>query len=417
MKIQPLRGTRDLLGDQIRAFREVESHFSQLAKVYDFAEIETPICEPTQTFKRSLGETTDIINKEMYTFEDRGGDSITMRPEGTAPVARALISNGLTRELPAKFFYSGPMFRYERPQKGRYRQFYQFGVEFMGVAEPIADIEVLALAHHLFKSLGLQQKVQLELNTIGDSESRQAYRDKLVSYFSKYKADLSEDSQRRLETNPLRILDSKDAKDKELVKEAPDFDGSLNSLSKKFFAEVCQGLEDFGIPYQRNPRLVRGLDYYNHSVFEFTTDALGSQNAVLSGGRYDNLVKAMGGPEIPGVGWAGGTDRMALLLEKPKTAVQSLGLVAMDSTGEKEAITAMQSLRDALIPCQIFYGGNAGKKLKKADKRNCSHVLLFGESERAKQSVTAKNLKTGDQFEVPLSEMVEKIKTIVGSHS
>ena len=412
MKLQPSRGTRDLYFDEAKIFSELDQQFRSTVALYDFQEMQTPIFEFTQVFKRSLGDETDIVNKEMYSFEDRGGDSLTLRPEGTAPVARAVISNSLLRDLPLKLFYCGPMFRYERPQKGRFRQFTQFGIELIGVESPLADIEVLACAHQFFQASGLSDKVTLEINTIGDTDSRQAYREQLVAYFSKYKADLSEDSQTRLELNPLRILDSKDEKDKEIVAGAPRFADSLNQDSKEFYQGVCAGLDQLGIEYQENDRLVRGLDYYNHTVFEFTTTHLGSQNAVLSGGRYNHLIEQMGGPSTPGIGWAAGMDRLALLLEKPKDAHRSVAVIATDKVAEPKALELMQKLRHANIAAQPIYTGNVSKKLKKASKRNCPFAILIGEPELNAGTAQLKDFENGSQEELNLDSLIEKLKDL-----
>src|SRR5947208_317788 len=279
--LQPVRGTQDLLPEMARRHRRVSDTAHQLATLYGFAEIATPVFEFTEVFARPIGEHTDIVAKEMYTFTDRGGEEVTLRPENTAGVVRAVLSNGLTQSTPLKFFYSGPMFRYERPQKGRFRQFHQIGVELLGVAQPQADIEVIALGQRILGALGIADKVVLELNTLGDPESRAAYRDALVAYFSARLSELSEDSRRRLERNPLRILDSKDPGDQRLAAEAPDFADYLNDASREFFARVRDGLDLLGIAYRLNPRLVRGLDYYTHTAFEFVTTDLGAQGTVI----------------------------------------------------------------------------------------------------------------------------------------
>ena len=297
-----------------------------VAARYGYAEVATPIFEFTEVFARTLGETSDVVTKEMYSFTDRGGEALTLRPEYTAGVARAFISGALGQNLPVKLFCSGPMFRYERPQKGRLRQFHQIDVEVIGAPEPLADVEVIALGAQILRALGLAEHVRLELNTLGDPESRQAYRDRLVGYLSAYRDRLSPDSQARLERNPLRILDSKDEGDREILKGAPTLDASLNEASKAFFAGVRAGLDALGIAYAINPMLVRGLDYYTHTAFEFTTDRLGAQGAVLAGGRYDGLVAAMGGPDTPGIGWAAGVERLAMLLdETPRGAAAGRG--------------------------------------------------------------------------------------------
>ena len=410
MKLQTVRGTRDLYGDEARLFREIDQGFARLARLYDFQEMMTPIFEFTSVFKRTLGEASDIVTKEMYTFEDRGGDSLTLRPEGTASVARAVISNSMLRDLPLKFFYSGPMFRHERPQKGRYRQFSQFGVELIGIDKPMADIEVLALAQQFFKEFGLIDKVQLELNTIGDSASRQAYQDKLIAYLTPFKSELSEDSQTRLEKNPLRILDSKDEGDKKITSTAPQFSDSLNPESQQFFRDVTNGLDQLDIPFKINQQLVRGLDYYNHTVFEFTTNALGSQNAVLSGGRYDNLIATMGGPSTPGVGWAAGTDRLALLLEQPSEKFSTVAIISTDEIGDKEVLPLLNLLRENHIAAQPIYSGNVSKKMKKANNRNCAWSLIIGEAEQQKNIVVLKDLKSGEQKEVHREKMIQFLK-------
>src|ERR1700720_3607214 len=314
--LQPVRGTQDLLPDAARRHRQVSETARAAASLYGFDEIVTPIFEFTEVFARPIGEHTDIVAKEMYTFSDRGGEEITLRPENTAGVVRAVLSNGLTQATPLKFFYSGPMFRYERPQKGRFRQFHQIGVELLGVAQPQADIEVIALGQRILKTIGIADRVVLELNTLGDPESRAAYREALVGYFSARVSELSEDSRRRLERNPLRILDSKDPGDQRLAAEAPDFAAYLNDASREFFARVRDGLDQLGIAYRLNPRLVRGLDYYTHTAFEFVTTDLGAQGTVLAGGRYDGLVELMGGPSVAGGGWGAGIQRLGALLDE-----------------------------------------------------------------------------------------------------
>lgn len=410
MKLQTVRGTRDIFGDEALLFSEIDQQFRQAARLYDFQEMETPIFEFTQVFARSLGDASDIVNKEMYTFEDRSGDSLTLRPEGTAAVARAVISNSMLRDLPLKIFYSGPMFRHERPQKGRYRQFRQFGLELIGVPSPLADVEVLACAWDFFKKVGLTDKVELEINTLGDDASRDHYRDQLVKYFSKFEAQLSEDSRNRLKTNPLRILDSKDEGDQKIVAGAPDFSASLNQESKEFFDQVLQGLKKLGISYNVNPRLVRGLDYYNHTVFEFVTTHLGAQNAVLSGGRYNGLIESMGGPSTPGVGWAAGTDRLALLLEHPKQKHQSVAVLAASEETQDQVLLVMQKLRDHGIPSQTIYSGNMSKQMKKANNRGCSHAVILGEELKNKQ-FALKNFADGNQTTVDESTLLQTLKS------
>ena len=297
---QPVRGTQDLLPEAARRHRQVSETARAVAELYGFVEMATPIFEFTEVFARPIGEHTDIVAKEMYTFTDRGGEEVTLRPENTAGVVRAVLSNGLVQSVPLKFFYSGPMFRYERPQKGRFRQFHQIGVELIGVAQPQADIEVIALGRRILDALGIGDRVVLELNTLGDIESRGAYRQALVSYFSARVSELSEDSQRRLERNPLRIFNSKEEADQRVARDAPAFADYLNAESRRFFDRVRAGLDRLGIGYRLNPRLVRGLDYYTHTAFEFVTADLGAQGTVMGGGRYDGLVEMMGGPALSG---------------------------------------------------------------------------------------------------------------------
>jgi len=332
--LQPVRGTQDLLPEAARRHRGVIETARRAAELYGFAEMATPIFEFTEVFARPIGEHTDIVAKEMYTFSDRGGDEMTLRPENTAGVVRAVISNGLVQSVPLKFFYSGPMFRYERPQKGRFRQFHQIGVELIGVAQPQADIEVIALGSRVLDALGIAERVVLELNTLGDAASRAAYREAVLSYFSGRISELSEDSRRRLERNPLRIFDSKDETDQRAARDAPPLADYLNAASRDFFDRVRAGLDQLGIAYRLIPRLVRGLDYYTHTAFEFVTTDLGAQGTVMGGGRYDGLVEMMGGPALPGVGWAAGIERLAMLIAAPPPPPSPVALVPIGEAGE-----------------------------------------------------------------------------------
>ncbi|MDA0339506.1 MAG: histidine--tRNA ligase, partial [Proteobacteria bacterium] len=309
-KLQPVRGTHDLLPEDARQHQRVIDVFRALAERYGYGPISTPIFEFTEVFDRTLGETTDVVTKEMYTFIDRGGDSLSLRPELTAGIARAFISGGLAQHAPLKFYGYGPMFRHERPQKGRQRQFHQLDIEVLGVAEPQADIEVISLGMNLLDELGLRERVTLELNTLGDKDSRAAYRDILVEFLSDHASSLSDDSRDRLANNPLRILDSKDTNDRSVIENAPKMSDYLNALSSDFFAEVRSGLDLLNVPYVLNEKLVRGFDYYSHTAFEFTTEFLGSQGTVIGGGRYDHLIETMGGPSVPGIGWGGGIERL-----------------------------------------------------------------------------------------------------------
>jgi histidyl-tRNA synthetase len=394
--LQPVRGTHDLLPDDMRRHRAVVERARATADLFGFEEMATPIFEFTEVFSRTLGDTSDIVTKEMYTFE-RSGDSITLRPEGTAGVARAFISNGLAQQTPVKVFYQGPMFRYERPQKGRQRQFHQVGVELLGVESPQADLEVLALAAQVLESLGLKDRVQLEVNTLGDGASREAYRDALVGYLSRFEADLSEDSRARLTRNPLRILDSKDPGDRRIVAEAPLFGDSLNDASRRFFDSLCQGLATLGIPYVVNPRLVRGLDYYCHTAFEFTTEALGAQGTVLAGGRYDGLVQSMGGPPTPGIGWAAGVERLAMLVEDVPAKRRPIALVPMGEAAEARMLALADGLRRAGFAVDLAYAGNMKKRMKRANAVNARAAVIVGDDELARDAAAVRDLDSGEQ--------------------
>jgi histidyl-tRNA synthetase len=415
--LQPVRGTQDLLPDAARRHRRVSETARATASLYGFDEIVTPIFEFTEVFARPIGEHTDIVAKEMYSLKDRGGEDLSLRPENTAGVVRAVLSNGLTQSTPLKFFYSGPMFRYERPQKGRFRQFHQIGVELLGVAQAQADIEVIALGQRILSELGIGDRVVLELNTLGDPGSRADYRDALVAYFSSRRSELSDDSQRRLDANPLRILDSKDPGDIRVNSDAPSFDRYLNDGSRDFFAAVREGLDRLGITYRLNPRLVRGLDYYTHSVFEFVTTDLGAQGTVLAGGRYDGLVELMGGPQMPGVGWAGGIERLALLIAEPPAPPRPVALVPVGEQGEALALTIAEALRANGYPVDLGYSGNLSRRMRRANRVNARIALLIGDDECARNVVTWRDLDSGEQAEVPivastLPELVARLKAL-----
>src|SRR5689334_22053081 len=385
--LQPARGTQDLLPEIARRHRRVSEVARAAASLYGFAEIATPIFEFTEVFARPIGEHTDIVAKEMYTFTDRGGEEVTLRPENTAGVVRAVISNGLVQSVPLKFFYSGPMFRYERPQKGRFRQFHQIGVELIGVGQPQADIEVIASGRRILDALGIGDRIVLELNTLGDLESRSAYRQALVSYFSARVSELSEDSRRRLERNPLRILDSKEEADQRVARDAPAFADFLNAESRHFFDRVRSGLDVLGINYRLNPRLVRGLDYYTHTAFEFVTTELGAQGTVLGGGRYDGLVEMMGGPEMAGIGWAAGIERLAMLIPEPPAPKRPIALVPVGQAGEAAALNLAEDLRNQGFAVDLGYSGNLARRLRRADRIGALAAILLGEDELARNAV------------------------------
>ena len=411
-RLQPVRGTHDILGDKAIRFRTIFEIFKSIAERYNHEAIDTPIFEFTETFKRTLGDTSDVVTKEMYTFEDRGGEQITLRPEYTAGIARAFMSNGLQQSMPCKFYSFGPIFRYERPQKGRMRQFHQMDLEILGVEEPQADIEVLAVASDFLNELGIGKHITLELNSLGDPESRAGYRDALVDYFSGFKNNLSEDSLKRLEKNPMRILDSKDEGDRELVANAPRIAEFYNEQTKDFFKNVIDGVEALGIQYVINDRLVRGLDYYCHTAFEFTTDQLGAQGTVLAGGRYDGLMEMMGGPKTAGIGWAAGMERLAELISE-ELLLKPNRPVVVTPVGDAAQIEAMKlahDLRVAGLVVDMAYKGNVGKRMKRANKQNAIFAVLIGEEEMSRDVAMVKNLDEGTQEEVSLSQLSEYLK-------
>ena len=410
-KLQPVRGTHDILPESMVRHRHVAEAARDLAALYGYEQIETPIFEFTEVFKRTLGDTSDIVTKEMYTFADRSGDVITLRPEGTAGVARMVIAEGLTQSIPLKYFYTGPMFRHERPQKGRLRQFHQIGVELLGVAGPQGDVEVLALAAHILKALGVGDKTMLEINTLGDAESRTAYRAVLVKYLEGFRDRLSEDSRQRLERNPLRVLDSKDEGDKRIVADAPLFSDYLSEAARNFFADVRTGLDRLGIVYKLNPRLVRGLDYYCHTAFEFTTDALGAQGTVLAGGRYDGLIETMGGPSTPGVGWAAGIERLAMFASAPPPQARPIAIVPIGAQGEAQALTLTDKLRHAGLAADLGYSGNLARRMKRANRINARLAVILGDDEIAKGVATVRDLDSGVQESVPIDTIVERIRS------
>lgn len=405
--LQPVRGTHDLLPDDSRRHRHVEDTAFSVVKRYGYGEVVTPIFEFTEVFSRTLGETSDVVTKEMYTFADRSGDSITLRPEGTAGVARAFISGGLAQSLPLKLFYRGPMFRHERPQKGRLRQFNQVGVELLGVESPQADIEVVSMAWRMLSALGLGDKVQLEINTLGDAESRLAYRDALIAYLSPFRDKLSEDSRNRLDKNPMRVLDSKDEGDKAIVAGAPLIHHSLTPAAQEFFAAVTNGLTALGVPYVINPKLVRGLDYYCHTAFEFTTTALGAQGTVLAGGRYDGLIGQMGGPATPGIGWAAGVERLSMLVDDVPALDRPVAIIPMgDATA---ALVLADRLRGAGLAVELGFSGNMKKRMARANKANARMAVILGEDEAARGAATLRDLDSGAQEEVPLAALEERL--------
>ena len=368
---QAIRGTQDIFGAEAAAFAHVVETYERIRKLYRFRRIEMPVFEKTEVFSRSIGETTDVVSKEMYSFEDRGGDSLTLRPEFTAGIARAYLTNGWQQYAPVKLATHGPLFRYERPQKGRYRQFHQLDAEIIGAGEPQADVELLVMADQLLHELGIADGVTLLLNTLGDGASREAWRAALVEYFRAHKADLSEDSQDRLERNPLRILDSKDPRDKVFTDAAPKIDDYLSVEAQDFFGKVTAGLDAAGVAWTRAPALVRGLDYYRHTAFEFVTDRLGAQGTVLGGGRYDGLMESLGGAPTPAVGWAAGVERLAMLVAdagQVAADLQDVILAIEDDAAIGFGIGALKALRRTGLSADMIATGSPRKRFDKASK-------------------------------------------------
>jgi histidyl-tRNA synthetase len=405
-----VRGTHDLLPDEGRRHRHVVETARTIAGRYGYDEIATPIFEFTDVFQRTLGETSDVVTKEMYTFVDRGGEQITLRPEYTAGIARAVISGGLAQNAPLRFFAHGPMFRYERPQKGRLRQFHQIDAEVIGAAEPAADVEVISLGAEILEALGVRARTKLEINSLGDAESRAAHRSALVDYFNGVRDRLSEDSRARLDRNPLRILDSKDAGDRALIVDAPRMSEYLNAESSDFFAAVRAGLDALGIPYVINPHLVRGLDYYSHTAFEFVTGDLGAQGAVIAGGRYDGLIETMGGPATPAVGWAGGIERLAMLSGADVAAPRALALVPVGEAAETAAIVVARDLRRAGFRIDLAFRGNVARRMRRANRIGARAAILFGDDELARATMTVRDLDSGAQTEVPRDRLAEALE-------
>ena len=408
--LQPVRGTQSLLGEDADRLAAVVAAFDRVRRLFGFKRVEVPIIEPTEVFARSIGETTDIVSKEMYTFEDRGGDSITLRPEFTAGIARAYLSEGWQQHAPLKVATHGPAFRYERPQKGRFRQFHQLDAEIIGAAEAAADVEILCFGDQLLRELRLSDGVTLELNTLGDPQTRDAWRASLVDYFSAHRSGLSEDSVARLDRNPLRILDSKDPRDRALAAAAPAIDDYLTPEAADFFGQVTAGLDAAGVSWTRSPGLVRGLDYYRHTAFEFVTDRLGSQGTVIAGGRYDGLIEALGGPPTPAVGWAAGIERLAMMIDAPKVEAPDIVLVPLGERAEAEALRILAELRRAGIAADMSFRGNMKKRMSRASASGAARALIIGDDELARGEAQLKDLGTGAQRSVPLDGLAEALK-------
>ena len=400
-QIQAIRGMNDCLPEQSGVWQWVEHAIREVVASYGYQEIRTPIVESTDLFKRSIGEVTDIVEKEMYTFADRNDDSLSLRPEGTASVVRAGNEHGLLYNQQQRLWYLGPMFRHERPQKGRYRQFHQFGVEVFGLPGPDIDVEVIALSARLWQKLGIADDVSLEINSLGSNQARADYRDALVAFLTEHKSQLDEDSVRRLATNPLRVLDSKNPQVQAAIKDAPSLLDYLDEDSRQHFQLLCERLDSLGIQYRVNPRLVRGLDYYNRTVLEWVTDSLGAQGTVCAGGRYDGLVEQLGGKATQGVGFAVGIERLVLMLQAKGVAENiapsvDVYVAAMGDNVELYALQVAEALRDQLPGLKIqshLGGGNFKKQMKRADRSGATLALVLGESELQENLVTVKYLR------------------------
>lgn len=417
-KIASIRGMNDILPEQTPLWQWLENRVRGLLASYGYAEIRLPIVEHTELFKRSIGEVTDIVEKEMYTFDDRNGDSLTLRPEGTAGCVRAAEENGLLHNQQQRLWYMGPMFRHERPQAGRYRQFHQIGVETFGIPGPDIDAELILMTARLWRALGLADQVTLELNTLGDAEDRQRHREALVGYLREHVDELDEDSRRRLERNPLRILDSKDAGTRKVLEGAPSLDDYLGEESRNHFAGLRTILDAAGLQYRINPHLVRGLDYYGKTVFEWVTDALGAQGTVCAGGRYDGLVEQLGGKPVPAVGFAMGLERLVLLLsQRPPELASPVDVYIVAPGADTEALVLAESLHDTHgeLRVQCHCGGGSFKsRMKKADKSGAAVALILGESELASGQVTVKPLRgQGDQFTVDRDRLKNELEALV----
>ncbi len=412
-KLRTVRGVNDLLAETLNNHNFVINKGLNISKKYCYSQIDTPIFEFSEIFTKPLGKTSDIVTKENYTFEDRSGDLLMLRPEGTSGVVRAFLNAGLTQDIPQRFSYFGPMFRYERPQKGRLRQFHQFGVELLGISSSMGDLEVISLANNFLKSLNLDNKIELKINSLGDADSRLNYRKVLVDYLNDFKKELSEDSIKRLKDNPLRILDSKNPSDQAILTKAPDVLNYLNEFSKDRFQEVCDGLNSLNIDHKVDKNLVRGLDYYCHTAFEFITDQLGSQGTVLAGGRYDGLSEILGGIKMPGVGWAAGIERLALMVNANYKNNPDLVLMGLSEKFNLDLLQMMDRLIKDGIKTEILYTGNVSKKLKRADKINAKFAIIIGEDEISQNIVNLKNLKTGFQQGIKLGDAINEIKSLL----
>ncbi len=409
-KLRTVRGVHDLLPNELHKHNIVINAGLEISDKYNYSQIETPIFEFSEVFTKPLGMSSDIVTKENYIFKDRSEDELMLRPEGTSGVVRAFLNAGLVQDVPQRFSYYGPMFRYERPQKGRLRQFKQIGVECLGLSSSMADIEVISLGHDFLNKLDLLDKINLTINTLGDFESRQKYRDALINYLKGYQTKLSKDSIRRLSINPLRILDSKDPDDQKIIKHSPNILDFLNFESKIRFEEICKGLDHLNIKYNIDKNLVRGLDYYCHTAFEFVTNELGTQGTVLAGGRYDGLSKMLGGSDIPGVGWAAGIERLSLMISSEFVKQTDVVLMGQAESFNYLLLPIMKKLIQEGIKSEIIYTGNFSKKFKRANKINASYAIILGEEEINDKIFKFKNLKSGIEELLNLDQIIKKLK-------
>ena len=410
MKIQPIRGTHDIYGKNLLLYRFIEKTISKLAQVYDYNEIITPIFESTDLFKKPLGEQSEIVLKEMYSFKDRNNSSLTLRPEYTTPMIRASISNNLLDKLPVKLFGFGPMFRRERPQKGRFRQFNQINIEILGTNDSCADAEIIILANKLLEKILTKKTYKLFINSLGDKSTINKYKENLTNFFEKYKNDLSEGSKNKIYSNPLRILDSKNIRDINLSNNSPKIEKLYTTSAKKKFEEVQILLSNSNINFEINKNLVRGLDYYCHTVFEFKSESLGSQDTIIGGGRYDGLMKMLGGPDIPGVGWASGVERLMMLSKKIDQKPVLVHVIILDEKFKIYGFHLINELRKKNIKITFDYKYNLKKSLKNANSNNTKFALIVGEEEFNNKRYSIKNLSDGNQKELSLKEVVELLQ-------
>lgn len=414
-KVQNIRGTKDLFGEEQLRFDHIVSVAQKIAKLYSFEHLTTPILEFTQIFDRSLGETSDVVKKEMYSFEDRGGESITLRPEFTAAICRSFISNGLENQLPLKLFSYGPIFRYERPQKGRQRQFHQLNYEILGIESFRADVEVIAMAEHLLKELGINSKIELNINSLGCHKSRTAYRTALIEYLSKFYHDLSEDSKARFEKNPLRILDSKDENDHKIIETAPLINDYYTKEAQSFYEGVKEALTDKGINFIANPKIVRGLDYYTHTAFEFITTELGAQGTVIAGGRYDSLIKNLGGKDTPGVGCAPGIERIMMLLDDLPKPIKTIAIIPQSSRefGYASSLADVLRYNNFAVHFDLEEGLDHSKRMKRALNKQASFAIFVGEEEIRNDSITLRDLSNREQIQIQNNNLIDYLEDVV----